>query len=141
VLVSNIANGFEEESESCWALIKSWLSRCESHGECSQIQTRELPTRLIDIHALKLVDATSCSINSRYVTLSHSWGGQLFSKLATETLSHFMSEGGLQSLPKTFEDAIYVTRRLGMRYLWIDAICIVQDSIHDWEIEAHRPLC
>jgi hypothetical protein len=33
--------------------------------------------------------------------------------------------------PQTLKDAVYVTRRLGIRYLWIDALCIIQDSPED----------
>lgn len=38
----------------------------------------------------------------------------------------------ISALPPVFQDAIYITRRLGVRYLWIDAVCIVQDSSEDW---------
>ena len=44
----------------------------------------------------------------------------------------------LHDLPKTFREAIEVTRRLGVQYLWIDALCIVQDSMEDWEYESSR---
>lgn len=43
-----------------------------------------------------------------------------------------------QPLPETFRDAISVTRKLGFRYLWIDALCIIQDSNEDWEREASK---
>lgn len=39
-------------------------------------------------------------------------------------------------MPATFQDAIYIARKLGIRYLWIDALCIVQDDMDDWEAEA-----
>ncbi|KAF4436028.1 HET-domain-containing protein [Fusarium austroafricanum] len=39
------------------------------------------------------------------------------------------------SLPKTFQDAVAATRALGLRYLWIDSLCIIQDSKQDWEIQ------
>lgn len=41
-------------------------------------------------------------------------------------------------LPQTFQDAIVVTRRLGVRYIWIDSLCICQDDMHDWERESAR---
>ena len=44
----------------------------------------------------------------------------------------------VKSLPNTFRDAITVTRSLGVRYLWIDALCIVQDSEEDWMSEAGK---
>lgn len=41
-------------------------------------------------------------------------------------------------LPKTFQDAVSVTRSLGIRYLWIDSLCILQGDVHDWEVESGR---
>lgn len=41
-------------------------------------------------------------------------------------------------LPSTFQDAITVTRRLGIAYIWIDSLCIVQDDAQDWEREAAK---
>jgi hypothetical protein len=43
---------------------------------------------------------------------------------------------GLPLLPKTLSDAVAITRSLGIRYLWIDALCILQDSIDDWSKES-----
>ncbi|SMR61995.1 unnamed protein product [Zymoseptoria tritici ST99CH_3D1] len=40
------------------------------------------------------------------------------------------------TLPKTFQDAVYTTARLKIKYIWIDALCIIQDSHEDWSIEA-----
>ncbi|KAK1707868.1 hypothetical protein BDP67DRAFT_581527 [Colletotrichum lupini] len=40
------------------------------------------------------------------------------------------------TMPQTFQDAVTMTRKLGIRYLWIDALCIVQDDIADWSREA-----
>ncbi|KAK1502880.1 hypothetical protein CTAM01_04869 [Colletotrichum tamarilloi] len=39
----------------------------------------------------------------------------------------------MTSLSKTFQDAVLVTRRLGIKYIWIDSLCIIQDSKLDWE--------
>ncbi|KPM39859.1 hypothetical protein AK830_g6698 [Neonectria ditissima] len=44
----------------------------------------------------------------------------------------------LSSLPRTFRDAVSIARRLGLRYLWIDSLCIIQDSVKDWEIESSK---
>lgn len=42
----------------------------------------------------------------------------------------------MDTLPQNFQDAIITVRTLGLRYLWIDALCIIQDSAQDWEHEA-----
>ncbi|KAL9024454.1 MAG: hypothetical protein Q9196_006505 [Gyalolechia fulgens] len=44
----------------------------------------------------------------------------------------------IDSVPRNFQDAIEAVRALGLRYLWIDALCIIQDSVSDWEAEAAR---
>ncbi|KAJ4245015.1 hypothetical protein NW762_014221 [Fusarium torreyae] len=41
----------------------------------------------------------------------------------------------LDDLPPAYLDAIALTRELGVRYIWIDALCIIQDSQVDWERE------
>ena len=44
----------------------------------------------------------------------------------------------LHCLPQNFQDAIYATAKLGIRYLWIDALCIIQDDVEDWSIESAK---
>lgn len=73
-----------------------------------------------------------------YTALSHCWGREA---TITTTVSNFrtMKAGfPITALSKTFRDAIEVTRRLQMRYIWIDSLCIIQDDQKDWEIEAAR---
>jgi hypothetical protein len=41
-------------------------------------------------------------------------------------------------LPRTFQDAVLVTRRLGVKYLWIDSLCIIQDDVEDWQTESGK---
>lgn len=106
------------------------------------------PSRLIDVSPLdlkdesiddsvvKLIDVSdSCP---RYITLSHCWGGTLTPEHCTMTDNLAARKLGIafDSLPCTFQDAITITRRLGIRYLWIDALCILQDSKVDWAEES-----
>ena len=42
----------------------------------------------------------------------------------------------ISTLPRNFQDAILVTRKLGIQYIWIDSLCIIQDDLRDWEKEA-----
>ena len=69
-----------------------------------------------------------------YVTLSHRWGRKPFLKLTRQTLRTFFDGIPLSTLPCTFQDVIKVTCELGLRWLWIDALCIIQedDGLRDW---------
>ena len=71
------------------------------------------------------------------MTLSHCWGKSEFLKL-TKTTFQRLRDGFLaaETLSKTFEDAIIICRELGVKYLWIDSLCIFQDSPEDWRCEA-----
>jgi hypothetical protein len=57
-------------------------------------------------------------------------------KTTRETKSSFEKSIPEGLLPQTFEDAVSTTRALGIRYLWIDSLCIVQDDPEDWQAEA-----
>jgi hypothetical protein len=73
-----------------------------------------------------------------YATLSHCWGLAQITKLLTTNRSDFEHGIPLSSLPPTFQHAVRVVRLLGIRYLWIDSLCIMQDSQPDWEVESAR---
>nr|ADT63870.1 HET domain protein pin-c2 [Neurospora tetrasperma]ADT63883.1 HET domain protein pin-c2 [Neurospora tetrasperma] len=121
-----------------------------------------LPTRLLDVQAFgtgsepsshlgddvrlvclsppTMVSKSADTIKSPqpYFTLSHCWGPP--EKRPTTTtkanLSQRMERIPFLELPRTFQDAIEMTRKLGHRYLWIDSLCIIQDDEQDWAREA-----
>ncbi|KAH8645875.1 heterokaryon incompatibility protein-domain-containing protein, partial [Tricladium varicosporioides] len=68
--------------------------------------------------------------------LTYCWGNAKITKTTTRNISEYKQEIKFGSLSKVFQDAIIVTRKLGFRYIWIDALCIIQDSKDDWEKEA-----
>jgi hypothetical protein len=74
-----------------------------------------------------------------YATLSHRWGDKQPIKLEASTLEIFQDGLKLSNLPKTFRECVMVTQQLGIRYLWIDSLCIIQpvegDS-SDWDAES-----
>lgn len=74
------------------------------------------------------------------MTTSHAWGkdADKLLKLTEGNLEDWKRQLPEKSLPQGFIDAIYVTRKLGVRYLWIDALCILQGCKQDWEIESGR---
>lgn len=73
---------------------------------------------------------------SRYLTLSHCWGKTHRLTLTADTFAELSRGVSLLKLPKTFVDAIKITCRLGVPYLWIDCLCIFQDSIENWAPES-----
>jgi hypothetical protein len=71
-----------------------------------------------------------------YMTLSYTWGSSSFFKLTTSNIEMCKRGYLIHELPMTFQDMITVARRFSIRYIWIDSLCILQDSHEDWEREA-----
>lgn len=104
-----------------------------------------LPTRLIEISQLcgqthiKLVETRTISHeNTRYIALSHCWGGAMEepATLTQDSLECRLTSIPMGSLPLTFLHLIHVAERLGVKYVWIDSLCIIQDSADDWDRES-----
>ncbi|KAK3380843.1 heterokaryon incompatibility protein-domain-containing protein, partial [Podospora didyma] len=67
-----------------------------------------------------------------YIALSHRWGGKLSLKTTKCTLSRRFNGFCIDNLSRTFRDAVCVAKALGIEYIWIDSLCIVQDDRGDW---------
>ncbi|KAM0266747.1 hypothetical protein ACHAPA_006523 [Fusarium lateritium] len=76
--------------------------------------------------------------NTRYATLSYSWGLSQPFTTTQSNIASFLNSIPAASLPKTFRDAIDTAWKLGLRYIWIDSLCIIQDDLDDWRREASR---
>jgi Heterokaryon incompatibility protein (HET) len=74
----------------------------------------------------------------RYVALTHCWGSSKPNRTESSTYQKHLSGMPFKSLPKTFQDAVTVTRALDVPFLWIDSLCIIQDSIEGWENECQK---
>lgn len=111
-------------------------------------RTRFVPRRLLDIGGCKTTSARLIESDKkifvrywktqlRYATLSYCWGGSL-SMITTKANKREHETTGIDvhNMPATFQDAIYIVKKLGIRYIWIDALCIVQDDQDDWEAES-----
>ncbi|UZP39468.1 hypothetical protein NXS19_007284 [Fusarium pseudograminearum] len=104
----------------------------------------------IDINALsvdamphvKLLSTADLPGDIKYLTLSHCWGESVPIKLSNKSKSVYAKqiprEDLLQPEAKVFREAIWVTRCLGYRYLWIDALCINQEDDNEKAIEVAR---
>ncbi|KAH9211329.1 heterokaryon incompatibility protein-domain-containing protein, partial [Leptodontidium sp. 2 PMI_412] len=133
------------DCENSFQQILAWLGECERHHpSCGQNEAPAItPTRLISIGdvqsqtAIRLVDSSTAR-DRRYLTLSYCWGDGV-PKEAQTTQSNLKARCEaieIDILPQTFKDAIHITRKLGIQYLWIDSICILQDSTEDWTHES-----
>ncbi|KAE9376277.1 HET-domain-containing protein, partial [Stipitochalara longipes BDJ] len=94
-----------------------------------------LPTRVIDVGvatntANPKLYTTQKHERAHYVCLSYVWGGEQPSTTKSNIVA-LAEEISSESLSQTAQDAIRVTRKLGIRYLWIDALCIIQDDDDD----------
>ncbi|KAI0122438.1 HET-domain-containing protein [Daldinia grandis] len=120
--------------------ITSMLEHCRtSHPQCQPSGPTPLPTRLLRIRGsnisfpeIRLVDMGKGSRKELYAALSYCWGGPQPLELTKENLD-FLLNNDLDSvcLPQTIKDAILVTHSLGLSYLWIDALCIIQNDPED----------
>jgi hypothetical protein len=127
---------------------RDWLHNCfEHHPGCkrSDLRVSWYPTRLLylgetsnDDTNVRLIHTAQDIPTGPYMTLSHRWGSVDILKLTRATMPVFCNTIVLEDLPKTFRDAIIVTKTLGIRYLWIDSLCILQDKddLSDWSYEA-----
>ncbi|KAI4669611.1 uncharacterized protein J4E88_009893 [Alternaria novae-zelandiae] len=136
-------------SQGCVSTVKEWIRRCdELHPRClPRRDASTTPTRLISVgsssNEIKLCRSSEVPADARYVALSHTWGVKEERKkamplLLKENLSARAFGIPWIELTQTFQDAIIITRNIGIPYVWIDSLCIVQDDRDDWAKEAAR---
>ncbi|KAH8683263.1 heterokaryon incompatibility protein-domain-containing protein [Tricladium varicosporioides] len=129
----------DSSSDDSIAMASRWLSECtEKHKNCHFPPSTTLPTRVIEVGEKgtnpRLHETNSAT--GRYAALSHCWGTERILTTTISNLTELKKEIAFESLPKTFQDAIDIARRLNIPYLWIDSLCIIQDSPEDWKREA-----
>lgn len=131
-------------------LVKSWHDGCLAHHaacckaysgyEFDDSNGTSLPTRIIHLlgpNQLRLVE--SSGQKGRYAALSYCWGSPDDlppPKTTSENLAGRLAGLRMEELPRTFRDALTLSHELGIQYLWIDSLCILQDSTTDWEKES-----
>lgn len=124
-------------------LWQKWLLECRSsHANCSSIKRHCLPTRVLDVGPSDGSIAPrlhqSMGETGEWATLSHCWGKSIPKMLTSTTVDDLTKSISMTTLSNNFQDAIRVTRILGIQYLWIDSLCIIQDSMEDWLRESAR---
>jgi hypothetical protein len=114
------------------------LNECTStHRQCSSSsKDQKTPRRLIDITSDRPKLIEDHGLVERYVCLSHCWGEQQPLRTTTATIQKHKHEIAWDAIPRTFQDAIQIMKRLHINYIWIDSLCIVQDDADDWAAQA-----
>lgn len=136
-------------SERTVKTVQKWLSACDAghlFGSATCVAARRtmnspaVPTRLINLHGhdsetWSLVEKRHHVMFPRYVALSHSWTADTPRLLEDNRLA-FQACQPDNSVPRSYHDVFVLCRRLGIQYVWIDSLCILQDSADDFLREA-----
>ncbi|EWG55263.1 hypothetical protein FVEG_13292 [Fusarium verticillioides 7600] len=118
--------------------IKAWISDCETeHEHCPQRHSTALPKRALkikndDVFLYISQKEDVQTEDKRYVALSYRWGNDLPLRLTRDTMDDFIRGRPISELPETLRDAVRIARNLGFEFIWIDALCIIQDDETDW---------
>jgi serine/threonine protein kinase len=137
----------EPETDLFFSIMRLWLEDCDSGHRCCDVTTSDPPTRLLEVGTpeeprLRLVETKRSGGFDRYLALSHNWGDPkkypLFLCTTMMNIESFLIGINEQELPLTFKDAVACTRRLGIPYLWIDSLCIVQGKGGDFSEQAGK---
>ncbi|OCK77152.1 HET-domain-containing protein [Lepidopterella palustris CBS 459.81] len=130
-------------------LLRQWLTDCDKTHKCRTGKSGFMPTRVIEISgnikAPKLrLRCWNNETKGSYVALSHQWGDPEKQRRLRTLSSNYKEHlddipfDGPKGLPGTFRDAVEITLRLGISYLWIDSLCIIQENDDDWMTESKR---
>ncbi|KAK4222776.1 putative heterokaryon incompatibility protein [Podospora fimiseda] len=146
----------DTSSNHSFETAKAWLQQCDVEHDCrlfslpALTSSSPLPGRLIDLRdfspsspTARLVETINlpAAITSQqgfYTTLSYCWGPTAFYTTTLCSISDLSISIPFDNLPLTFRDALQITTRLGTPFIWIDALCIIQDSLQDWQTESAK---
>ncbi|KAH9889087.1 heterokaryon incompatibility protein-domain-containing protein [Cubamyces lactineus] len=125
-------------------MAKSLIADCVQNHERCQVfsdldESTTLPTRLVDCTdplRPRLIETKDWDSHARYIALSYVWGQDQPHRTTQRNLTSYLKAIDLSLLPQTIRDAVNVTHALGIQFLWLDSLCIIQDSLED----KHREL-
>ncbi|RMZ91160.1 hypothetical protein DV736_g1624, partial [Chaetothyriales sp. CBS 134916] len=133
------------------SLIKECMDPGKPHKQCQYSRDTVLPKRVLDVgksedlNPIIKLRVNETETHAQYLTLSYCWGKQPEPTapiqplmLRRDNLKDLVVDIRLESLQQSIQDAIFVTRKLGFRYLWVDALCIIQDCKDDKDREISR---
>lgn len=129
-------------TDALFDVVRAWMDNCHKrHKVCASTPGNDpplLPKRVIDVTQDGLDPRLVVSEGQRghYAALSHCWGGLQLLQTELATLAQYQDCIPMDQLPKSYKDAITIARKLRIPFLWIDSLCIVQDSEQDWHHES-----
>lgn len=126
---------------ACAPIIDQWIQICQSgHSDCTAFQEGPNPKRLIfvpengPVRLRFMADEPPVS----YIALSYCWGGYTACRTMKTNVGHMETAVTHEILPKTFRDLFSLASAIGVRFVWIDSLCIVQDDEKEWASESAR---
>jgi len=146
-----------ERMLDCTKYVPQWLQTCiNTHSNCrtpinpenavldyqrSGAWTTDLPARVIDLGCETnnwhiCLRISSPGDKGPYVCLSYTWGDEQPLRTTTANIKDHMAGIAFDDLPNLFRFVLFVTKNLGIRYIWIDSLCTIQDDRQDWERES-----
>ncbi|KAH8598379.1 heterokaryon incompatibility protein-domain-containing protein [Bisporella sp. PMI_857] len=121
--------------EAAFGQARDWIDGCKYHEKCPEPKKAVLPTRVIEVSperspiSPRLLE--SKGMTGSYAALSYCWGKDQPGVTTLKSLPSRLTQLDLRELSQTVRDAIRCARKLKMKYLWVDAVCIIQDSPDD----------
>jgi hypothetical protein len=124
--------------------VQHWLNECGAHERCTPHDETPMPTRVLALGGdstqplIRLIESKGWK--GRYLALSHCWGKAGKFPLRTTPENYQEHQIGIPfiNLPKTFQDTVEFAQGIGIRYVWIDSLCIIQGDSRDWHSEAAK---
>jgi hypothetical protein len=118
---------------------KEFVDHCTAKHLCwNPNEAPRLPSRVLDIghqdDQIRLLETKGKQ--GQYVCLSHCWGDHQPIRTTLASLPHHLASLPFNHLPKSYQTAVGFARYFGIRYVWIDSLCIIQDDQDDWVRES-----
>lgn len=121
-------------ASSASVIAKHWLKDCLCNHEQCHGDRPALPKRILNVSGQNIfLEERTESIP--YAALSYKIGQATLFTTTAATIKDRKVGFSTKLLPQTAQDAVWWTRKLGLSYLWIDSLCILQDNLSDWEVE------
>lgn len=126
---------YQVNSPKAFDQVKKWLKECSSHKNCGVVGADTAPFKSNRSQSWKNPGTPrlleSNTMIDYYVALSYCWGPNQTGLTTKSNIKARQQRLEISSLSRTLQDAILVTRKIGIKYLWIDTICMIKDSQED----------